>query len=518
MRTLFLLSLCSLLALSRVNANDIQITNAALTGNNNSAGTRFVQFDVTWQNSWRQNGVVNWDAAWIFVKFRTAGGLWQHALLGNTGHVAPTGSQIVPGLLTPGQVFNAVTNPVIGTFIHRSTDGTGTFSVTGAQLRWNYAQQGLGFNDITEVRVLGIEMVYVDQGAFAVGTGGTESAAFTLTTINTANATTTPGGTGALGGQAGGFPTGQTAPNSASWPNGFDDHYGMKYEVTQQGYVDFLNTLTFTQQTTRTANAPSNSAGTGAMATGNSFRNGIDIQTPGVAPSLPAVLACNLDGDALFGEATDGQDIAANFLSWGDLCAYLDWCGLRPMSELEFEKACRGPLLPVANEFPWGTVNMASAGPYTLTNAGTPAEGIATNYATTAGNGAYAVTTPVGGAINGPLRVGTFAANPFNTGRVTAGATYYGQMNMGDNLLERTVALDQVDGKAYTGEHGNGSLAPNGDPNVNSWPSPTTALGSYQRGGYWQASLGDCRTSRRFSGADATRNTINGGRGVRTAP
>lgn len=507
-----LLSAC-LLGVISIRANNIQVTNAAIVGNDNAQGFCFVQFDVSWQNSWRLNGVVNWDAAWVFVKFRTPNGNWQHALLGNTGHSAPAGSQVDVGLLTPGSAFNASTNPVIGTFIRRGTDGTGTFSATGVQLRWNYAQQGIAFNDLAEVRVFGIEMVHVNQGAFAAGSGGTESSAFTLTTINTATATMAPSGTGSLGGQSGGFPTGQTAPTTASWPNGFNAFYCMKYEVSQQGYVDFLNTLTYTQQVTRTANAPNSAAGTGALSTGNTSRNGVDIQTPGVDPTTPAVYACNLDGDAVFGEAVDGKDIGCNYLSWGDMTAYLDWSGLRPLTELEFEKACRGTLSPIPNEYPWGTTGI-SANVYTLVNSGSTNEGIATNYSTTLGNAVYLL-----GGISGPLRVGIFAANAGNSGRVTAGASYYGVMELGGNVIERPVTIGNASGKAFTGTHGNGSLATNGDQDVANWPLPS-ALGSGFRGGAWASDAVRLQVSDRNAATteSTSRSSSFGGRGVRGAP
>ena len=44
-----------------------------------------------------------------------------------------------------------------------------------------------------------------------------------------------------------------------------------------------------------------------------------------------------------------------------DGAAYADWSGLRPMTELEFEKACRGNQTPVANEFAWGTASITAA-------------------------------------------------------------------------------------------------------------------------------------------------------------
>jgi formylglycine-generating enzyme required for sulfatase activity len=515
LRQTLILSGCLLAALSG-NANNIQVANASLAGNNSISAFAFVQFDVSWENSWKGNGINNWDAAWIFAKYRTAGGEWQHIQFNNTGHTAPSGSQIDLGLLTPGTAFNATTNPVIGTFLSRSAEGTGTFNATGVQLRWNYGLQGLNYADIAEVRVFAIEMVYVPQGAFAAGSGGTETLAFTLTTINTANATTAPAGTGSLGGQAGGYPTGQTAPTSASWPNGFNAFYCMKYEVTQQGYVDFLNTLTYTQQVTRTATAPNNAAGTGALSSTNANRNGIDIQTPGVASTTPAVYACNLNGNTTYGEAADGKDIACNRISWGDLTAYLDWSGLRPMTELEFEKACRGTIAPVANEYPWGTAGLAASA-YTLANVGATNEGIATNYSTTLGNASYDNTD---GALNGPLRVGIFAANGSNSGRVTAGASYYGIMELGGNLWERPVTMGNVEGRAFTGLHGNGALAADGNPDGAAWPAPASALGAGFRGGAWDNNATNMQVSdRNFAAVTGSgRSGRDGGRGARLAP
>ncbi len=515
LRNTVLSSVCLLGALVG-KSNNIQVTNASLAGNNSLSAFAFVQFDVTWENSWKGNGINNWDAAWIFAKYRTAGGTWQHIQFNNTGHTAPAGSQIDLGLLTPGTAFNATTNPVIGTYLLRSAEGTGTFSATGVQLRWNYGGQGLNYADIAEVRVFAIEMVYVPQGAFAAGSGGTEFSAFTLTTINTSTATTAPSGTGSLGGQAGGFPTGQTAPTNASWPNGFAAFYCMKYEVTQQGYVDLLNTLSYTQQVTRTATVPASAAGSAAMFTSNASRNGIDIQTPGVASTTPAVYACNLDGDAVFGEAVDGKDIACNFLSWGDLSAYLDWSGLRPMTELEYEKACRGTIAPVANEYPWGTTGITS-GAYTLANAGATNEGIATNYSTTAGN---ANDFPTDNVINGPVRVGIFAANGGNSGRVTAGASYYGIMELGGNLWERPVTIGNVDGRTHAGTHGNGTLTSDGNPDASAWPEPATASGAGFRGGAWFINAVNLRVSDRVNAADtnSARRNNSGGRGARLSP
>ena len=160
------LTAVALLTTLGARANNIQVSNPTMT--NGTGGNATVLFDLSWENSWRGGGVSNWDAAWVFVKYKS-GGLWHHALLNNTGHVAPSGSQIDLGLLTPGTAYNASTNPVIGAFVYRNADGSGNLSLPGTQLNWNYAAQGLAFNDISHVQVFAIEMVYVTQGAFAVG-------------------------------------------------------------------------------------------------------------------------------------------------------------------------------------------------------------------------------------------------------------------------------------------------------------------------------------------------------------
>ena len=47
--------------------------------------------------------------------------------------------------------------------------------------------------------------------------------------------------------------------------------------------------------------------------------------------------------------------IPMGYMNWQDLASYLDWSGLRPMSEFEYEKACRGTLTAVPFEYPWGS-------------------------------------------------------------------------------------------------------------------------------------------------------------------
>ncbi|HRV13636.1 MAG TPA: SUMF1/EgtB/PvdO family nonheme iron enzyme, partial [Tenuifilaceae bacterium] len=460
-------ALALLLFAGSVAANNINVSNIRVTGQNTTAGENnpanytLVQFDLSWENSWRTSSAPNnWDAAWVFVKYRVGSGDWQHAWLNNTGHSSGTGTSatIDAGLLTPGTAFHATTNPALGVFIYRSADGTGNFSITGAQLRWNYGANGVADNATVDVKVFAIEMVYVPAGNFYVGSGGTETSAFYMypTTTNpyqiTGEGAITVGTTdGNLYYPSSTYGGDQSGPIPANFPKGYAAFYCQKYEISQQQYVDFLNTLTSAQASTRYPNATTN-------------RHAITV-SGGVYSTTNPYVACN-------------------FLSWMDGAAYSDWAGLRPMTELEFEKACRGLETPVANEYAWGTATVAGNA-YTLENDNATNEGIASNYSTSTGNASYDITD---GSIDGPLRVGIFAANADNQGRITAGASYYGIMELSGNLWERAVTVGNATGRDFTGLHGNGALSTNGHANETAWPGLTSgevtgATGSGFRGG-----------------------------------
>ncbi|GAB6278331.1 MAG: hypothetical protein STSR0006_03280 [Lentimicrobium sp.] len=502
----FFTALALLLFAGSVAANNINVSNIKLTGQNTTAGVNFpdnytlVQFDLSWENSWRISSVPNnWDAAWVFVKYRVGSGDWQHAWLNNTGHSSGTGTSatIAAGLRTPGTAFNATTNPALGVFIYRSTDGTGTFSITGAQLRWNYGANGVPDNAIVDVKVFAIEMVYVPAGNFYVGSGGTEEYAFYMYPTTTNPYQITGEGAITVGTTNGnlyypsyvyGYGGDQSGPIPADFPKGYAAFYCQKYEISQQQYVDFLNTLTQTQANNR-------------KFTTSSYRYAITGTTVG-------------------SYTTNNPYVACNYLSWMDDAAYSDWAGLRPMTELEFEKACRGTVTQVTNEYAWGTATVASE-EYTLGNPSANNEGIASNYSTSDGNASYSFTS----GIIGPLRVGIFAAHANNSGRITAGASYYGIMELSGNLWERAVTVGNATGRAFTGVHGNGALSTNGNADETAWPGltggeVTGADGSGYRGGNWNNLETDMRVSDRDLAAYTItyRNNNDGFRAVRVAP
>ncbi|MFM9020729.1 MAG: LamG-like jellyroll fold domain-containing protein, partial [Sediminibacterium sp.] len=366
-----------------------------------------------------------------------------------------------------------------------------------------------------------IEMVYNPPGGFQAGSGAISNGEFRrandVTSSGTASTFTITGTVPTLqGNSSSSSPTNiaaynndytdltgtNTATLAAGYPTGFNAFYSMKYEISQQQYVDFLNTLTYTQQAARTATAPNNAAGTGALINPNANRNGIDIQTPGTSSTVPAVYACNLDDDGNYNEADDGQHIACNYLTWNDLTAYLDWAGLRPMTELEFEKSCRGNQSPVASEYPWGTTSATAA--TGLTNGGAINEIASNAGANIAFNNSFS---------SGPVRNGIFATS--SSIRSTSGAGFYGNMELGGNLWERVVTIGTSDGRTFSATHGNGTLATSGASDVSGWPA---ASGSGWKGGSYDTLAIAANSSGRTQAANGNNNRAAnaGGRGVRT--
>jgi len=255
----------------------------------------------------------------------------------------------------------------------------------------------------------------------------------------------------------------------------------MKYEISQGQYADFLSLLTDDQDDNRYPNQ------------NGSYRHSISGSYGNYSASVP--------------------DRACNYLSWADGAAYADWAGLRPMTELEGEKACRGTASATAGEYAWGDTTIHGSAYNTITNDGQPNATV--NNSTTAGNASYSTTD---GDINGPLRCGIFAND--GSDRQEAGASYYGVMEMSGNLWERPVTVGNLDGRSFTGEHGDGSLNSSGDADVSNWPAPSTASGVGFRGGSWSSVTSGLRVSDRDLAASTytARSSTVGFRCVRSAP
>jgi formylglycine-generating enzyme required for sulfatase activity len=260
----------------------------------------------------------------------------------------------------------------------------------------------------------------------------------------------------------------------------------MRGEISQGQWVAFFNSLNATQKATRDITSATNS---GKNTDSLSFRNNVSWSS----------------GNAtLSGGSANYRSVGMGYLSWGDLTAYLDWAGLRPMSELEYEKAGRGPAGAVSGEYAWGSTSITGA--TSITNGGTASE---------RGNSGSNIN--YNSSLQGPTRVGSFGGQ--GTSRVDTGASYYGAFDLSGNLWERSVTMGNSTGRSFQGtSHGDGNLDTNGDANQSSWPS-ISATGAGFRGGCWDNDASYARLSGRFSAAYVYGNRSNnyGGRGVRSA-
>jgi formylglycine-generating enzyme required for sulfatase activity len=510
-------------------ANDMAISAVALLAQDTSNAfltnhTRDIEFTVAWSNSWCMAGAAcagavtnaggNWDAVWVFAKYAVytngAWGVWNHCTLSTTGHTEPAGSQIV----TPSDGK--------GVFIYRDGAGSGTNTFTNAAIRWRYGADNVSDRDLVKVQVFGVEMVYIPQESFYAGDLATSTASFKQGTADTdpwvissedAITTTNTASDGyyyVSNSRTGEVASGEVFTILADFPKGYNDFYIMKYELSQGQWRDFLNTLTQAQQDTYTAATltDEDDANTYVMVAEDqatvSYRQTIKAGS-NPADGMPYTFGCDLDDNDTLDEAADGEWIAMNYVSWGDLVGVADWAALRPFTELEFEKAARGPLWPVAREYAWGSTS-------------------SDNTAAVDGNVGMSSELPsvatdnvlVSAGLAGPVRCGAFARSTGGLTRTLAGASYYGVMELSGNLWDRTVTVGNATGCAFTGLHGDGSLA----SAPAAWPLASNATGAGLRGGGLSDTITQTRVSGRFWAGYSSLGRVAsiGVRLARTAP
>lgn len=394
---------------------------------------------VSWSNAWRD--ATHHDAAWLFVKLR--GGPMDrdaHAFLGDGGHRVsatsdggPSGEWVLP-------------EDRIGVFVQLAQEHRGDVAWTVELTLEPASVAGLrgwvGEAPLT-AEVHAIEMVRVPDGPFWIGdpdpSMAEEFGAFFRSGPRGANdgpyrvEDEGPIRVGPRPGQlwydvpfAPQYMGDRRGPVPAAFPKGTRAFYAMKYELAQGEYAAFLDSI----------------ATTGA---GRRFCGG--------APDY-----AELRGTIAL---VDGSYVAAsprrpcNFASWDDGCAFADWAGLRPMTELEYAKACRGAREPVAHERPWGTADADEL---------------------------ERVVGPDGDLL---LASAAEEAALDATTRARFGASEYGILDLAGSTWERVVTIGHPRGRSFEGTHGDGQVTTYSSDATNAdWPRGDDEEAGEDHGGY----------------------------------
>lgn len=428
---LLLFTIVSLSASDLILSNPIVFKEAV-----NGESRLYAQVTVSWNNAWHHEK--NHDAAWLFFKFlrKDANGYVHAHVLSGTAQVIETYDPIANGIGIKAP------SDQTGIFIFPDRHYRGSIKT---KIQVEIDQKKLGrFNPRDgQLKAYGIEMVYIPAGSYTLGdpserarhyssffTSDEKGESAGLYKIESEEATIQIGAEkGKLyylsQNQYRGDQQGELGPK---FPKGFQAFYIMKYEPNQGLYADFLNSLGKTQGQLR-----ANFGGKGYYA----HRGSIYMDEDHYAAKHPKR--------------------PNNFMGWDDAMALADWSGLRPMTELEFTKACRGPQTPLATQYPWGNASKAK------------------------------VDRIVNQNDDLVFQNGWSEAQLEDKNREHFGASYYWVMDLAGSLWERVVSVGHPTGRAFEGSHGDGRISYYGYATNEDWPKGDTELGGfgYRGGGYY---------------------------------
>jgi formylglycine-generating enzyme required for sulfatase activity len=466
-------------------ANNITVSNLSLDNLDSASGTVEIKFDLDWENSFspeQDPDATTFDAAWVFVKFYSGDPKkWHHARLSEGGTFQLYSTETKLG----------ITEDRVGVFCRPGNNQT---------LIWNYRDAGVSLEEEDiKIKVFAIEMVYIPEGEFYIGSGMLEAYSFydasdptrsqpikiTASSPWLSDRANGAEGTGIPGDIAfnkttspgyGNLPVVRTQLNP-NYPTGYKGFYIAKYPISQGQYRDFLNTLTREEQhrlvgkTISDTNAsfslpdnipPGTTEVTNVYVMENSpaLTRRVSIRCDSqIDAYAPVTFYCDLNGNGIPNEEDDGEWLPMSDIWWHFNGAFCDWAGLRPITELEYEKACRGPVYPVPGELAHGlsNVNYLSVSAAQVGNPGRIDE-----YATNNGNFRWIYGT------SWIMRVG-FAATP-NSTRESAISSYYGVMDMTSQVSTPVVSVVAL---TFDGQHGDGELdaSVNTVHNVPNWPT-----------------------------------------------
>ncbi|MEI6211746.1 MAG: hypothetical protein WCR06_08985 [bacterium] len=297
-----------------------------------------LKFDISF-NAFRQD--LSHNAVWIFFKVRAEGSNeWQHVRLDADQVMNPTsygctnGNAAVDLMVPRGE--DGFTGP--GLFLRLADHHPGlTLAARGVTAVWDFTTcKGITRDTKVEMRAFAIRMMYIPKGSFYLGSGGREMFGFYRYTdgkqdtlpfqVASSNAIPTGKADGRLWSRGS-----EPADNSeipATFPTGYAAFYSMENPVDGTPYAAYLNTLTQEQANERFFD--------------KDLVSRQEVKSPGTTT-----------GSGTNYIYAGGNRMKANGI-WGlsylDGALYSAWAGLRPMTELEYEKALRGFRAPMPDE------------------------------------------------------------------------------------------------------------------------------------------------------------------------
>ena len=153
-------------------ANNLQIRNVSLEDRDQAASTIVVEFDITWDNSCRNT--TNHDAASVILKVvnSSSSPYYCHGNLKLSGR-NPKGTSV--GSNSDLEIY--IPTDKKGAFIRRKSTGSGTATSQNVRLVLEYSNTNtvdstctLSATSTIQVKVVGVEMVFIPTGEFDAGT------------------------------------------------------------------------------------------------------------------------------------------------------------------------------------------------------------------------------------------------------------------------------------------------------------------------------------------------------------
>lgn len=444
MRTLCPFLLATLYTFSTSFASDLSITGIEWLHDQRSSEYS-VKFTISWNNAW--NNSRNYDAAWIVIKYqspnyRVSG--YRHANVLANKH----GMLINHVAGSPPPVFE-VPQERTGLYIYPSSTYRGPVSWT-VQIALDTAilSDRNFFPNDRLLSIHGIEMVHIPEGAFTLG--DPDTAAYRNYSLFSSDGNGRPGGLYKIASEKDEIRVNTSRGNlyyhaetplyqgdqkgviPASFPKGYQAFYIMKYELQQGQYADFLNCIS-----------------AGASHHRVNFGGKLYYEHRG---------SIKMENDRY---VAGSPQRPCNFITWDDACAFADWAGLRPLTELEFEKACRGTRTPIPHEYPWSTSTKKNL-------------------------------MRIVDISNELIFLNNLQESSMNdNNRDQFGASYYWVMDLAGSLWERCITIGDSTGRNFKGTHGDGMLAAFGFASNADWPkgSTETAGFGFRGGGYYEHTM-----------------------------